>query len=197
MKSLLLRAKNILIRPREEWLVIKEEPATYSGIIFRYVGVLAALPPAAAVAGRFIFDRNIQDNKVAFSFTYVLLTDLLWYCMYVLNVMITGAIVTAIVTAPASRLNGIQGLKIAAYSFTPLVFAGFIAVIPGTGWIFDVAIVYSMYLLYLGIVSLASIGKKQAAWYAVASFLSAGVIVGVMDMLEYFFESLIMNRIVS
>ncbi len=197
MKSLLLRVKNILIHPREEWRIVKEEPATYPGILFRYVCILAAVPPLAAVAGRFILDRNIQDNKVAFSLAYFLFTDLFWYCMYVANIMITGVIVAAIASTPATRLNNIQGLKIAAYSFTPLVIASPISLLPRTGWIFYVAIVYSLYLLYLGIISLAAAEKRQAVWFAAASFFSAGVIIGVMNMLEYFLESFIVDRIGS
>jgi hypothetical protein len=192
MKPLLLRVKNLLIRPRDEWHAIREEPATYSGV-FRYAAVLAALPPLAAVVRRFILDKNIQDNKVAFSFTYFLLTDLFWYCMYVVNIMITGMIVAAIASTPVSRLNNIQGLKIAAYSFTPLVVASWISLFPMTGWIFNVAIVYTLYLLYLGIISFTSAGKKRAVWYAVASFLSAAVIVGVISMVEYFLESFLMK----
>ncbi len=193
MKSLLLRVKNILIRPRDEWQVIRDEPATYSATL-RSAAVLAALPPLAAVLGRFVLDRNIQDNKVAFSLAYFLFSDLFWYCMYVVNIVLTGLIVAAIASVPASRLNNVQGLKIAAYSFTPLVVASMISLIPGADWIFYIAVAYNLYLLYLGIISFTSAGKKQAAWQTVASFLSAAIIVGVMNMVEYFLESFLMNR---
>ncbi len=196
MKALLLRVKNILIRPRDEWQAIKDEPETYAGVI-RYAAVLATLPPAAAVAGRIVLDRNIQENKIAFSFSFVLLSNLLWYGMYVLNIAVVGAIIAAIVTSAAIQVNGIQGMRIAAYSFTPLFIAGFAAVIPGMGWIVNAAIAYGVYLLYLGIVALTSAGKKRAAWCTAASFLSAAVIVGGMNMLEYFLESLIANGINS
>jgi hypothetical protein len=33
------------------------------------------------------------------------------------------------------------------------------------------------------------IKQSKAAWYAVASFTAAGVIVGVLNMFEYLFES--------
>jgi hypothetical protein len=196
MNALLLRVKNILIRPGREWQAIKEEPATYSGIIFRYVAVLAALPPAAAAAGRFLFDRNIQEDKVAFSLTYFLLADLLWYCMYVLNVMITGAIIAAIASSTRERLNGLQGLKIAAYSFTPLCIAGFFAVVPKMGWIVFPAIIYSVYLLYLGLICLATMEKKQALWRTAVSFFSSSIIIGVMNLFEYYFESIVVAKIV-
>ncbi len=196
MKALLLRVKNILVRPRHEWRVINDESMTYTDVIFRYVSILAVIPPAAAVAGRIIFASHIPNSTPTSSVTYLVLTNMLWYCMYILNVVIVGAIISAIVTAPGSRWNALRGLKVAAYSFTPLFIAGFIAAFPRTGWIINAAIIYSIYLLYLGIRELAAAGKKQAIGYAVASFLSAVVIVGVMNLFEYFFESLVVNKLV-
>jgi hypothetical protein len=197
MKTPLLhRVKNIFIHPRHEWQVIKGEPTTYRRIILRYVGILAVIPPAAAVAGRIILDGNIPNSALASSIVYLALTNALWYCMYIANVIIAGAVIGAILATAESRWSGVKGLKIAAYSYTPLFIAGFIAVFPKMSWIVDVAIVYSIYLLYLGILELAAREREQAIWYTVASFLSAAVIVGVMNLLEYFFESIVVNKIV-
>ena len=197
MKALLLRAKNILIHPRYEWRVINDEPTTYTGVILRYVSILAVIPPAAAVAGKIIFDIPIPNSTLTSSVTYLVLTNMLWYCMYTLNVVIAGAVISAIViTTSGSRWNALRGLKVAAYSFTPLFIAGFVAVLPRMSWIVNAAIIYSIYLLYLGIRGLAAAGRKQAIGYTVASFLSAAVIVGVMNLFEYFFESLVVNKLV-
>src|SRR5512134_2009597 len=96
MKALLRRARNILLRPGAEWLAVKDEPATYGGVITGYVAPLAAAPPAAAVVGRFVFDRNIPDSALSLSLNYLLFTNLLWFGMNIVSVMITGAVVAAI-----------------------------------------------------------------------------------------------------
>ena len=176
--------------------MISDEQTTYRGVIFGYVGIMASLPPAAAVAGRIIFDRNIPDTALASSISSLVLTNVLWYCMYILNVMMVGAIISVVVTAPGSRWNGLQGLKIAAYSFTPLFIAGFISVFPKMGWILKVAIIYSICLLYLGIKGLAAMEGKRAIGYTIASFLSAVAVVEVMNLFEYFFESIVLNKFV-
>ncbi len=195
MKSLLFRVRNILIRPGQEWRVIRDEPATYGGIILRYVCVLAVIPPLAAVAGRIIFDRDIPHAALSLSAAYLVISNIVWYFMFLSNVVIAGAIITLIVTPSDSRMNGLQGLKISAYSFTPLFIAGSIAVFPKMGWVLNAAIAYSLYLLYLGIIAVASMGKRQALGYAVGSFLSVAVIVGFMNLFEYFLESFVMSRI--
>ncbi len=109
MSALLLRVKNILIRPRHEWRVIKDEPATYASLIFRYVGVLAAVPPAAAVAGRAVFDRGIAGNAVHNPLPYVIAANILWYIMIIVDVLITAAVIAAVVAAVGFARIGLRG----------------------------------------------------------------------------------------
>ncbi len=197
IKAFLIRVQNILIRPRDEWRAIRDESKTYSHVIFHYIAILAAIPPAAAVIDG-IVSGKFASKKSGLSFiSYLLLPNLLWYGISIIDVVITGAIITAVVTAPESRWSGLEGLKIAAYSFTPLFIAGVLAFIPGMNWIIYLAILDSVYLLFLGIMGLATTGKRQAIGYAIAVFLSASVILGVMNLLEYFFETTLLNTIVS
>jgi Yip1-like protein len=189
MKALVIRVKDILLRTGPAWQAIKDEPATYRDVLLHYVAPLAAIPPAAAVAGRLLFDRNIADNSLSSSFAYLLMTNLIWYGMYVVNVFITGMIIAAVLTGAGSRWNGLRGLTLAAYSFTPLSLAGLTAVIPSLGWTLYPAILYALYLLYRGMMQLTGFPGTKAAWVALSSFSAAAIIVGVMNLFEYMFES--------
>jgi hypothetical protein len=185
MKALLNRMINILICPRDEWLLIKDEPASYAKLLLKYVAPLAAVPPLAVIAGSFLFGKNLPNN----TFAHLLITNLLWYCMYVLDVMVVGVVVAAIVTATDAPWTGLQGFTVAAYSFTPLYIGGAVAFVPRMGWTIYAAILFSIYLIYLGIMAIAGTSKKRSAGYAVASFLAAAVPVGIMNFSEYFLES--------
>ena len=193
MKALVSRVRNLLLRPGAEWQLIRNEPSL--NILFGYVGILAMIPPAAALFGRVLFHGNIPDSALSSSFGYLVLTNALWYVMYVVNVVITGAIIAAILVTVESRWSGLTGLKLAAYSFTPLVAAGILAVIPHLAWSIPLAIGYGVYLLYLGIRALTPATRTGAIGYAVASFLAAAVIVGVMNLFEYYFESLVVKQL--
>jgi len=195
MTALLSRVRNILLSPGAEWRVIKDEPATYLSVIVRYVAPLAAIPPAAAILGRFVFDRNIPDSALALSLNYLLFTNLLWFGMNIISVMITGAVITAIMAATESRWSGVRGLQIAAYSFTPLFIAGFLASIPFMAWSLAPAVVYGVYILYQGTTALTTIQGMKAAWFTGVSFLAAAVIVGVMNMFEYMLESFVATKV--
>ena len=196
MKTLLNRIYNILIHPKDEWLAIKDEPATHREI-FKYAASLAAIPPLAAMAGSILFNRNIRESALAFSISSLMMTNMIWYGMYILNVVITGMIIAAILSTADSRWSGLRGFTIAAYSFTPLSLAGFSAVMPYLGWTLYPAILYGIYLIYLGITRLAEIPKKKAAWFALSSFSAAAIILGIMNLLEYLFESFLVGKVFS
>ncbi len=192
MKALVSRVRNLLLRPGAEWRLIRNEPSR--NVLFGYVGILAVIPPAAALLGRVLFHANIPDSALSSSFGYLVLTNVLWYAMYVVNVVVTGVIIAAILVTVESRWSGLTGLKLAAYSFTPLVAAGILAVIPHLAWSIPLAIGYGVYLLYLGIRALTPATRTGAIGYTVASFLAAAVIVGVMNLFEYYFESLVVRQ---
>jgi hypothetical protein len=195
MTAFVGRVRNILTRPDAAWDDIKEEPTTYSAIVFRYVAILAAIPPIAAIVGRIAFDRDIPDSALSLSLGYVVLTNAIWYCMEILNVVIVGAIIASIIGSAGSREKGLQGFKIAAYSYTPLYIAGCVAVIPYMRWTLYPAILYALYLVFLGIERLADLSRARAAGYALFSFVSAAVIVSIMNMFEYVFESSVATRV--
>lgn len=195
MKALVSRVRNLLLRPGAEWQLIRDEPTTYLNILLRYVGILAVIPPIAAILGRVLFHSNIPDSALSSSFGYLVLTNALWYVMYVVNVVITGAVIAAVLVTTESRWSGLAGLKIAAYSFTPLFAAGFLAVIPHMALSVPIVIGYGVYLMYLGIRALTAVSRTGAIGYTAASFLAAAVIVGVMNLFEYYFESLVVKQL--
>jgi hypothetical protein len=197
IRAFLIRVQNILIRPHDEWQVIRDESKTYSTVIFHYIAVLALIPPAAAVIDGIVSGRIASKTSSLFFFSSLFLRNMLWYGICIIDVVMTGAIITAVVKTSGSRWSGVEGLKIAAFSFTPLFTSGVLAFIPGMNWIIYAAIPYSVYLLFFGIMDLASTGRKKAMRYAIAVFLAASVILSVMNLLEYFFENTLLNSIVS
>jgi len=196
MKELLSRVRNVLIRPGAEWRVIKDEPVTYQEIMLRYVCVLAAVPPVAAVISRAVFDAPIPGGSIITILKQLFVANLLWYCMSIMNVVITGAVITAVTSHADSRWSGLRGLKISAYSFTPLFAAGLLAVIPHMAWSVNVAILYGLYTLYLGIRILSALPAWRAAWYAGVSFTAAAIIVGVLNFFEYMLESFVAEKVI-
>jgi Yip1 domain len=189
MKAFLIRARNIFIRPKNEWHAIKDEPTTYKQVVSGYVAVLAAVPLAISAIETITLGSGVKQSDRFASIGFLFMAHALWYVMIVVDIIILGAIINAFVTTGGSQQDGRAGLKVAAYSATPLFLVGIVVFIPGMGWLVYCAVLYSVYLLYLGITSLLDMEHSKAAWYAVASFMAAGVIVGVLNLFEYLFES--------
>jgi hypothetical protein len=195
MRAVLLRIRNILVKPRAEWQVIKAEETTYGNLVTGYCALISAIPPIAAVVERFIFNRGIVSNAVHSPFGYVIAANLLWYLVIMMNVVITGAVITAIVSRKEPGWVGLPGLQLASYSYTPLFLVGIFIIIPRLAWLIYPAILYSLYLLFLGIRTMTGLSKGRAAVYAVVSFIISGVIVGVLNGMEYVFESFLANKV--
>jgi Yip1 domain len=195
MSGVLLRIRNILVKPRDEWQVIKEEETTYGNLVTGYCALISAVPPIAAVMERFIFNRGIVSNAVHSPLGYVIAANLLWYLVIMANVIITGAVITAIVSRKEPGWVGLPGLQLASYSYTPLFLVGILIIVPRLAWLIYPAILYSLYLLALGIRIMTGLPQRKAAVYAVASFIISGVIVGVLNGMEYMLESFLANRV--
>ncbi len=192
MHALLRRMKNILVHPKAEWQVIKDETTTLKQVIVGYVAVLASVPLAVSVLEAIVFGSGTTGSVSSFSMGSLLMGYVLWYLMIIIDIVILGAIINALVTGQGSSQN--QGFKIAAYSATPLMLVGIAHSLPKAAWLAYVAILYSVYLLFLGISSLTAVGQRKAAWLAVSSFLAASVIVGILNLFEYLFESYLMRK---
>ncbi|OGW42484.1 MAG: hypothetical protein A2010_00855 [Nitrospirae bacterium GWD2_57_9] len=195
MREILQRMKNILLRPRAEWELIKQEQTSLRKLFGGYGALMAAVPPVAALVERFLFNRGIVSNAVHSPFLYVITTNLLWYLVILANILITATIITVIVASKEPGWVSLRGLQLATYSYTPLFLVAMLAVIPRLGWLIYPAILYSLYLLYLGIRSITGAPQGKAAWDAVASFLVTGVVVGILNGLEYMLESFVASKV--
>ncbi len=191
MNSFLLRVKNILVRPQQEWKVIQEERTTYGKLIGGYVTIIAAVPPLSAVAERLIFGRGIAGSS---PLGQVLVLNVLWYFMIIINMVITSAVITAVVASKEPWWFSLRGLQLASFSFTPLFLAGIPAIVPRLNWFFYPSIVYSIYLLYLGIRTMTGAAQGKAAARAAVSFFAAVLIVGALSGLEYMLESFLVSK---
>jgi len=192
MNGLPLRVKNILLSPKAEWKVIQEERTTYRALIFSYVAVVAMAPPLSAVAERLMFGRGMAG---ALPLGQVLALNVLWYFMIVINIVIFSAVITAVVFSNETWWSSLRGLQLASFSFTPLFLAGIPAIIPQLSWSLYPAILYSIYLLYLGVRTMTGAAQGKAVAYAVVSFLAAALIVGTLNGLEYMLESFMAAKV--
>jgi hypothetical protein len=174
-RSLVDRAKNILLQPKSEWGVIDGEPATIGGLYTGYIMILAAIGPVAGLIGSQLFGYS------ALGFTYKpplgssLAMAVLSYVMSLVSVYVLALIIDALAPTFNGTKNQIQAFKVAAYSMTAAWLAGIFGIIPALA-ILGIVGLYSLYLLYLGLPRLMRVSEDKAIGYTVLVIVAAIVL---------------------
>jgi hypothetical protein len=170
MNSLVQRALNILKTPKTEWPVIAAEPATVQSLYIPYVLVLAAIGPVATLLGGGGF------GMFRFSGTVVLRMAVQQYCVSLISVAVLALIVNALAPTFGAQKDNTQAFKTVVYAMTASWVAGIGALI---GWlafpIMIAGLVYTIYLLHLGLPHTMKVPQEKATTYTVVI-----IVVGIL-----------------
>lgn len=189
---LLSRVQGILLRPREEWIKIKEESLPLSQLFSSYVLILAAVPPLT----RFLADLLYGGFKKPYSgwswnvAGRNLLFSIITYIFSLIIVYVFGRIINFLAPIFSSRRSSLNSMRLAIYSLTPLWIGGVLYLVPRTGWVLrDLVGLYGIYILSLGFVaSLMDTPKEKVVGYLVmSSIIIIVLIIGVEIILRVFF----------
>ena len=173
-KGIVERVKALLRSPRTEWPVIADEAATPMEIYTGYVAPLAAIGAVALFAGQVAIGSPVpligivRAGVAAGAASAVV--------MFVLSLAWVAAL-SAIVDALAPKFGGhadkLRALKVAAYSQTPALLAGILHVMPALGFLWIFAMLYGVYLVFVGVPVLMRCRREQALAYAIVVGLCA------------------------
>src|SRR5579875_726635 len=148
--ELVLRAGNILCRPRHEWTIIAGElrtiPELYTGYVAIVAGLVAGVPLGAA------FGTALSGYVLA-------LADI--------------ALLAVVATGLAPRFGGVgdlgQSFKLAGFGCTPVWLGGLFLLVPGIGRLLSLAAdLYGLYVYFLGIDTLMRVPRGRRLGYFAA-----------------------------
>lgn len=168
--NIVQRAKNVIISPQSEWVVIGSESTPAKEVITQYVVPLAAIGAIAAFIGYWLIGVSMFSlhlGGIRWGLYYgitVLIRD-------VLVVVIAGFVVDALAPSFGSAKDIDRSMQLVAYSYTPALIGGFLAVIPMLSFLGSLFGLYGIYLWYLGLTPLKNTAKDKRAGYLVVSIL--------------------------
>lgn len=169
--KLIARVKGILLTPRTEWPVIAAEQTTVADLYKGYIVWLAAIGPIFSFLALARFAAGLALTQLVLGYALTL------GMMYVMA-LITDALAP---TFGGTR-DRVQGLKTIAYASTVTCVAGVAAIVPILGTLIGIAaLVYAVYLLYLGLPHTMKCPPDRAGGYTaviVIILLVVGVVVG-------------------
>jgi len=161
------RVKNIIATPKTEWQVIAAEPADIAGLYTTYIAPLAAIGAIVALV----------LTAIVLSFAAAIASALLSYVFGLVALFVIALVLSKLAPNFGGRDDVVQALKLLAYSFTPTWIASIVLIVPFVGLlVMLVALIYGIYLFYLGSTPVLGIPADKAVIFTLVGVVIAIVI---------------------
>lgn len=172
--SLVSRAINILTKPAAEWDVIAGETASVGGLIGGYAAILAAIGPIMSILFLGLLGMGAGSIPgMSLGMTFIAATAGASYVISLLVLYLMSLIVKAVSPSFNGNSDMVQATKLMTYSCTPAWLAGLLSWIPGIGFLVSIAaIVYVVYLIYLGLKPVMGVPQEKLAGFTVVIVLA-------------------------
>ncbi len=181
--NLVDRVKNILITPKTEWEVIKNEQTTTADLFTKYVMILALIPVLATFIGQSLIGISLGPfGSYKIPVSNGLIYAVVYYILSIVGVYLVAFIIDALAPSFGSTKNMEASLKVAVYSYTAAWIAGIFSIIPILG-ILGILGLYSLYLMYLGLKIVKDTPQDKLVGYLVVVIIIAIVIYFVIGMI--------------
>lgn len=182
--SLIDRAKNIILQPKQEWQVIDGEASTIGSIYSGYVVPLSAIPVLALAIRRLAYAPTFGPFVARPSAGHVVGYAVLQYILGLVAIYIVGLIIDVLAPTFGGTKNPLQAFKVAAYSYTPWWVGSIALIIPWIGPLIALCFAfYSIYVLYLGLPALMKGPADKAVVYTIAIIVVAFVLFLIIGMI--------------
>ena len=183
--ALMDRVKNILFQPKQEWSVIDGEQASVGGLYTGYIVPLAAVPAIAQLIGWSMIGMSIPFmGSIRVPIGFAFRNALIMYVLALVGVFVLALIIDALAPTFGGQKNQIQALKVAAYSYTAVWVAGVFYLIPPLAILVLLALIYSFYLMFLGLPVLMKAPQDKAVGYTVVVIVVAIVLYFVLGWIS-------------
>ena len=183
--DLVSRAQAIILKPKEEWVKIKGEPAPVTQLFTSYAAVLALIPAIAQFIGyALIGTRVLTFGVIRMNIGSALLRMVLYYIFALASVYVFGLVINALAPSFGSKQNAENAMKLAVYSMTPAWVGGIFYIIPALWILATLASLYGIYILYLGFATpMMDTAKDKVVGYLVVSFIVMIVLTVVVGLI--------------
>jgi hypothetical protein len=183
--DLVSRAQGIILKPKEEWAKIKEEPSSITSLFTSYAVILAAIPAIAGFIGRaFVGYSAPFVGWIRWGTGKAFLYAIFSYIFSLIGVYIIGLIINFLAPNFSSKKDNVQAMKLAIYSMTPGWVAGALNILPVLGILVAIASLYGLYLLYVGIsTALMETPKEKVLSYFVVIIIVSIIVLVILGVI--------------
>ncbi len=167
--NLIERAKNILMSPKTEWLVIDTESATPASLLTSYVVPMLLIGAIAAFIGWGFIGVSYFGVKIA---------GINWGIAQAVTILVSGIVsyfvctyvIDALAPSFSSEKNINKSAQLVAYASTASWVVGIFQLIPSLG-ILGILGLYSVYLFWVGLPIMKKTPEDKKVGYIIVSAL--------------------------
>jgi hypothetical protein len=175
--SIVERAKNIIIKPTDEWNVIAAEPATIGRLFTGYAAPLALIQLGSAILftrllGISALDMMGLGSGMPTGLVAIASSAVVDFILSLVTLFMMGMIVKRVSPSFNGNSDQVQAMKLMTYASTPSWVVALVGWIPFLGALLSfAAIVYVVYLIYLGLHPVLGVPKEKVAGFTVVIVL--------------------------
>lgn len=174
--NLIERAKNIILKPKDEWAVIEQENTSVQELLTTYLIPLALIPAVAAfVRWGLIGYGSFIGASVSWGIKYALIS----LVTTIGGVYLSAFIIDALANNFGSVKDFRKAMQLVVYSYTPMLVAGIFQIIPSLSFLGIVGL-YGLYLLYIGIAPMMKTPEDKVTGYFIVSLVVLVVIYAIL-----------------
>ena len=169
------RAKNMIMKPKQEWQVIDGETHTVKDLYVNYAMILAAIPAVAKFIGFSIVGLGGVLSQYRIPIASGVALMVVGYVLSLASVYVLALIIDGLAPNFGSQKNFIQALKLSVFAMTAAWLAGIFSLLPALS-ILGLLGLYSLYVLYLGMPVLMKTPEDKLVPYFVVVLIAAIVV---------------------
>ncbi len=164
--NLVDRAKNIILKPKEEWTLIDQEDTSIATLAATYLFPLALIPAIAAFIGYGVIGVSFLGPIPSWGLKMAIIS----FISTILGTYISAFVIDMLAPNFGSVKDLRKSMQLVVYAFTPVMLAGAFSAIPALG-ILGIVGLYGLYLLYIGIKPMMKTPDDKVTVYFVVSLL--------------------------
>jgi Yip1 domain len=174
------RAKNILLSPKTEWLVINNETETPQSLLIKYVIPMALIPAIALFIGYGLVGFDVLVARIS-GISWGVEMAIISFVSSITGYYVCTYVIDALATNFGSEKNIGKSAQLVAYSYTASWVAGIFSILPSLA-ILALLGLYGIYLFYLGIPVLKKTPEDKRLGYMIVSAIVIIVVSVVLNL---------------
>ena len=162
------RAKGIILNPKEEWEKISQETNTPRVILTSYLIPLALIPAIAGLIGFGLIGGPFTTFSYGIKYALIILLSTIG------GAYLSALVIDQLATSFNSEKNFARAFALVVFSFTPMLIAGVLYLLPVVNFLvyfIYIAGIYGLYILYLGMKPMMKSPDDKVPVYYVVSLL--------------------------